>query len=242
MPKGLNCNLALMTNTICGRIENLIKEIRTSEMAANRPNGSVSLLAVSKKHSIEAIREAMACGQKDFGENYAQELKEKCDAIGQDAAIWHFIGPLQSNKTAIIAQHAHWCHSIERLKIARRLSDQRPAELPDLNVCIEVNIDTEDSKSGVLPEDVKTLATEIAVLPRLRLRGLMCIPIATNDKAKQRDSFARLKKLQDQLISDGFKLDTLSMGMSADFHEAIAEGSTIVRIGTAIFGPRQQAK
>lgn len=227
-----------MTNTICRRIENLIKEIRASEKAAERPENCVSLLAVSKKHSAEAIRKAITCGQRDFGENYAQELRQKCTEINDDSIVWHFIGPLQSNKTAVVAKHAHWCHSIDRLKIARRLSDQRPEHLPELQVCIEVNIDEEASKSGVLPSEVKALATQISELPRLRLRGLMCIPLASQDPKLQRASFARLNALQESLKQDGFDLDTLSMGMSADYHEAISQGSTLVRVGTAIFGAR----
>ena len=239
MPSRLKCNLVLMTNTICDRIENLIKEIRTSERQAGRSPGSVKLLAVSKKHPSAAIREAILCGQQHFGEHYAPKMAQKCGEIGQDAAKWHFIGPLQSNKTAIVARHAHWCHTIDRLKIARRLSEQRPDELPDLQLCIEVNIDNEESKAGVQPSDVEALAHEIAALPRVNLRGLMCIPQSSDESARRRDSFARLRQLQETLIRSGFELDTLSMGMSADYHEAIEEGATIVRIGTAIFGPRQ---
>ncbi|CAG0910155.1 unnamed protein product, partial [Cyprideis torosa] len=209
------------------------------ERATKRSEDSVLLLAVSKKHPADAIREAIACGQRDFGENYAQELAQKCEDIGQDAAIWHFIGPLQSNKTAIVAKHAHWCHSVDRLKIAKRLSEQRPDGMPDLQVCIEVNIDEEESKSGVMPAEVEALAKEISKLPHLTLRGLMCIPLASADPTRQRASFAHLQQLQHDLIRKGFELDTLSMGMSADYHEAISQGSTIVRIGTAIFGARQ---
>ncbi|CAG0909728.1 unnamed protein product, partial [Cyprideis torosa] len=182
--------------------------------------------------------EALRCGQHDFGENYAQEMVQKCEHEKSNQAVWHFIGPLQSNKTALVAQYAHWCHSIDRLKIARRLSEQRPPDQEPLQVCIEVNIDVEQSKAGVLPEDVEPLAKEIDQLPNIKLRGLMCIPVASDDPVIQRASFSKLRHLQESLISLGYDLDTLSMGMSADYREAIAEGATIVRIGTAIFGER----
>lgn len=228
-----------MTNPTCGRIEALLADIRSCEEVAGRIKDSVQLLAVSKKHPSERIRDALQCGQYNFGENYAQEMEEKSLEIGQEVAVWHFIGPLQSNKTSLIAQHAHWCHSIDRLKIAKRLSDQRPKTLPPLQVCIQVNVDNEKSKSGVTLDELPELVKEVSVLPHLTLRGLMCIPLATSSPLKQRESFAQLREAKEKLQQQGFELDTLSMGMSGDYRLAIAEGATIVRIGTAIFGSRQ---
>lgn len=228
-----------MTQTFCQRIDTILEDIRHCEQQSGRPRGSVQLLAVSKRHPATAISEALQCGQRDFGENYAQELTEKCAEIGQEVAVWHFIGPLQSNKTSLIAQHAHWCHSIDRLKIARRLSNQRPNHLPPLQACIQVNVDNEESKSGVSLEALPELAKEISALPNLQLRGLMCIPLASNDPERQRLSFAKLRQAKEQLTEQGLELDTLSMGMSGDYRIAIAEGATIVRVGTAIFGPRR---
>ncbi len=207
---------------------------------AERCPSSVRLLAVSKKHPPAAILEAAAAGQRDFGENLVQEGVSKVTELAPHNLCWHFIGHLQTNKTRAVAEHFDWVHSIDRLKIARRLSDQRPADLPPLNVCLQVNIDGEDSKSGVAAADVRELAGRVADLPNLALRGLMCIPAIRDDFAAQREPFARLRELSESLVADGFKLDTLSMGMSNDFEAAIAEGATIVRIGTAVFGPREQ--
>jgi len=206
---------------------------------AGRSGDHIRLLAVSKRKPVEAILEAAAAGQRDFGENFVQEGVEKIGKCGRDDLIWHFIGHLQSNKTRVVAESFQWVHTVDRLKIARRLSEQRPVDAADLNICIEVNIDAEESKSGVNPANVQVLATEIAELPRLRLRGLMCLPAIREDFAEQRKPFAALRELLESLNSSGLRLDTLSMGMSADYAAAIHEGATIVRVGTAIFGERE---
>lgn len=206
---------------------------------AGRPQGSVRLLAVSKKKPVDAILELADAGQKDFGENFVQEGVEKMEAAGRDDLIWHFIGHLQSNKTRAVAEHFDWVHTIERPKIAARLSRQRPRSLGDLQVCIQVNVDREEGKSGVMPEGLEALAGEVAGLPRLRLRGLMCLPAIREDHAAQREPFARLREALESLRAGGLELDTLSMGMTADYEAAIEEGATIVRIGTALFGERE---
>ena len=206
---------------------------------AGRAGDAVRLLAVSKKKPPEAILEAAAAGQRDFGENFVQEGLDKIKSLGREDLCWHFIGHLQSNKTRAVAEYFQWVHTIDRLKTARRLADQRPPHAPDLNVCIEVNIDREPQKSGVMPEAVADLATEIAALPRLRLRGLMCLPRPRNGFEAQREPFAALRAIQESLNASGFSLDTLSMGMTADYAAAIQEGATIVRIGTALFGVRE---
>jgi len=216
--------------------------IATAACAATRQSSSVSLLAVSKACSAQAVLEAAAAGQRAFGENYEQEAVAKIKAIRAaqpDLALeWHFIGPIQSNKTRSIAEHFDWVHSIDREKIARRLSEQRPAQLPPLNVCLQVNISHEDSKSGVPLEQVSALAHTVASMPHIRLRGLMAIPEAESDPKKQHHAFRQLRQLFDQLRAEGLEIDTLSMGMTADMEAAIAEGATIVRVGTAIFGQR----
>lgn len=214
-------------------------EIENATEQFQRTKNSVQLLAVSKRHPVEAIQEAYQAGQTAFGENYVQELLEKAEALHELDIEWHFIGPLQSNKTKPIATTASWVHTIDRLKIAQRLNDQRPEGLPPLSVCIQVNISGEDSKSGVKDNELGELAQQISKMPRLRLRGLMAIPAPTNDFEKQRETFAKISALKDQLNQCGYHLDTLSMGMSADMEAAIAEGATIVRIGTAIFGARE---
>lgn len=206
--------------------------------AAGRDVAEVRLLAVSKTWPADSVREAAAAGQRAFGENYVQEGAEKVDALAGLGLEWHFIGPLQSNKTRLVANRFAWVHSIDRLKIAERLSAQRDAHLPPLEVCIQVNVSGEASKSGVAPGELPELAHAVAGLPRLRLRGLMAIPEPTSDVALQRARFATLRQLRDQLNADGLALDTLSMGMSDDLEAAIAEGSTMVRVGTAIFGSR----
>ena len=206
--------------------------------AAGRDAAEVRLLAVSKTWPADSVREAAAAGQRAFGENYVQEGAEKVDALAGLGLEWHFIGPLQSNKTRLVANRFAWVHSIDRLKIAERLSAQRDAHLPPLEVCIQVNVSGEASKSGVAPGELPELARAVAGLPRLRLRGLMAIPEPTSDVALQRARFATLRQLRDQLNADGLALDTLSMGMSDDLEAAIAEGSTMVRVGTAIFGSR----
>lgn len=203
------------------------------------------MLAVSKTFGADAVLEALAAGQRAFGENYLQEALDKQVAVAAarpDAAVeWHFIGPIQSNKTRPLATHFDWVHTVERLKIAQRLSEQRPPTLPPLNVCLQVNISGEATKSGVAPADLVALAQQVALLPQLKLRGLMAIPEPETDVSKQRQAFAAVRALFDQLNADGFGLDTLSMGMSADLGAAIAEGATIVRVGSAIFGARHGA-
>lgn len=205
---------------------------------AERPAGSVRLLAVSKTKPLEAILALAAAGQRDFGENFVQEGVDKIQASNRDDLIWHFIGHLQSNKTRTVAEHFDWVHTIDRRKIAARLSTQRPRHADDLNVCIQVNIDREPGKSGVLLDELRPLVQEVADLPRLRLRGLMCLPAIRDEFEAQRKPFARLREALEDLQSDGFDLDTLSMGMTTDFEAAIHEGATIVRIGTALFGER----
>ncbi len=197
------------------------------------------MLAVSKTRSADAVAAALDCGLHRFGENYLQEALEKIEQLEGRGIEWHFIGPIQSNKTRPIATHFDWVHSVDREKIARRLSEQRPDELPPLQICLQVNISGETSKSGVLPEEVPALAEAIADLTGVQLRGLMAIPAATDDIAAQHAAFGKLREHFDELNANGAGLDTLSMGMSGDMEAAIAEGATIVRIGTDIFGPRQ---
>ncbi|ARS50864.1 hypothetical protein PSMEN_21615 [Ectopseudomonas mendocina] len=222
-------------STIAENIAKVGARIREAAQASQRNFADIGLLAVSKTKPAEAIREAHAAGLRDFGENYLQEALEKQAALSDLPLIWHFIGPIQSNKTRPIAEHFDWVHSVDRLKIAQRLSDQRPAHLAPLNICLQVNVSGEDSKSGCSPEELPELAQAIAALPNLKLRGLMAIPEPTDDVAAQHAAFARLRQLRDDL---GLQLDTLSMGMSHDLEAAIAEGATWVRIGTALFGAR----
>ncbi len=222
-------------STIANNIAKVAARIREAAQAAGRDPDTVGLLAVSKTQPAEAIREANGAGLSNFGENYLQEALEKQARLADLALTWHFIGPIQSNKTRAIAEHFDWVHSVDRLKIAQRLSEQRPTELPPLNVCLQVNVSGEASKSGCAPQDVAELARTIATLPNLRLRGLMAIPEPTDDRAEQHAAFARLRQLQQALA---LELDTLSMGMSQDLEAAIAEGATWVRIGTALFGAR----
>lgn len=212
--------------------------IAQAAKAAQRGAADVHLLAVSKTFPAAAVREAYRGGQLAFGENYLQEALEKIEALRDLPLEWHFIGPIQSNKTRAIAENFAWVHSVDRLKIAERLSAQRPPQLPPLNICLQVNVSGEESKSGVAPAEVMQLAQEIARLPRLKLRGLMTIPAPATDKAAQRAPFAQMRALLVQLNLKGMALDTLSMGMSYDYPAAIGEGATIVRIGTAIFGDR----
>ena len=206
---------------------------------AGRPADHIRLLAVSKTKPVAAILEAADAGQRDFGENFVQEGLQKIERCGRDDLVWHFIGHLQSNKTRPVAEHFNWIHTVDRLKIARRLSEQRPPLAPPLNVCIEVNVDAEPSKSGVSPEALPALARDVAALPRLKLRGLMCLPAIREGFDEQRRPFAALRELLESLNEEGMALDTLSMGMSADYAAAIQEGATIVRVGTAIFGARE---
>lgn len=227
-----------MPNTLCARIDAVHAAIDRAAKQYGRRSEDITLLAVSKTRSSEEIRQAVACGQRAFGENYASELQEKSNLLANEALSWHFIGPVQSNKTRLIAERADWLHSLDRERIARRLNDQRPEDRPALNVCIQVNISDESSKSGVAPEEILGLAEQIRALPHLRLRGLMAIPAPTDDPIEQRQAFARLRACLEDLQTRGYELDTLSMGMSDDLQAAIAEGATIVRVGTAIFGPR----
>lgn len=219
-------------------LQQVRSKLDAAAQAAGRPVQDVLLLAVSKTFPAEAIREVYAAGQRAFGENYVQELQSKCQQLADLAIEWHFIGPLQSNKSRIVAELAHWVHSVDRLKIAERLSAQRPATLPPLNVCIQVNVSGEDSKSGCAPQDAPALLRAVAALPGLRVRGLMCIPEPTPDPALLAARFAVLRQLQQQMAAEGMVLDTLSMGMSADMAQAVAAGSSMVRVGTAIFGAR----
>ena len=227
---------------IAGNLQAVEATITDAVKASERTRSDVQLLAVSKTFSAQAVLEAMAAGQLAFGENYLQEALDKIASVAQaqpDAAVeWHFIGPIQSNKTRPIAASFAWVHTVERLKIAQRLSEQRPPELGPLNICLQVNISGEASKSGASPEELPALAREVAQLPHLRLRGLMAIPEPTTDVAAQRAAFARVRALFDALRADGLAMDTLSMGMSGDLAPAIAEGATIVRVGSAIFGKR----
>lgn len=210
---------------------------RVAERARRRAE-NIALLAVSKTFPAAAVREAYAAGQRAFGENYLQEALDKIAALKDLPLEWHFIGPIQSNKTRPIAENFAWVHSVDRLKIAERLSAQRPAGMPPLNVCIQVNVSGEDSKSGAAPEEAVSLALAVAQLPNLKLRGLMAIPAPAGDEAQQRKPFARLRELLQQMNAQGLQLDTLSMGMSQDMEAAILEGATIVRVGSAIFGKR----
>jgi pyridoxal phosphate enzyme (YggS family) len=216
--------------------------IQAAAEAANRPRSDVQLLAVSKTFPSDAVLDAMQTGQRAFGENYLQEGVDKIAAVAAaapDAQLeWHFIGPIQSNKTRPIAENFAWVHAVDRLKIAQRLSEQRPTGMPPLNICLQINISGEASKSGVAPEALAELAHQVAALPNLRLRGLMAIPEPESDAAKQHLPFARVRNLFEQLQAGGLQMDTLSMGMSGDLAAAVAEGATIVRIGTAIFGNR----
>jgi hypothetical protein len=207
---------------------------------ARRGEGSVRLLAVSKGQPAAAVLEAVSAGQREFGENFVQEALGKIAEVGRDDLTWHFIGHLQSNKTRLVAEHFHWVHTVDRLKIAERLSRQRPYYADDLNVCIQVMIDPEDDKSGVAPDELPELAKAVLALPKLELRGLMCIPAVREGFEAQREPFRRLRRLAEQLAAAGIETDTLSMGMSADYLAAIHEGSTMVRIGTALFGPRRE--
>ncbi len=225
-------------DTIGANLQAVKARIAAAEKRCGRVAGSVALLAVSKTFSADAVRNAHAAGQRAFGENYVQEAVDKIAALPGLELEWHFIGPIQSNKTRQIAEHFDWVHSVDRLKIAERLSAARPAAMAPLQLCLQVNIGNEDSKSGVAPGDALALARSIAALPRLKLRGMMTIPPASDDSTVQRGYFAQLRQLRNELTANGCALDTLSMGMSADIDAAIAEGATMVRVGTAIFGAR----
>lgn len=232
----------MIMSTIEQNLQAVRGAIAQAALEAQRAPADVTLLAVSKTFGADAVLDAVRAGQAAFGENYLQEALDKIAAVKlalpQGGPAWHFIGPIQSNKTRPIAEHFDWVHTVEREKIAVRLSEQRPAGLPDLNICLQVNISGEASKSGVSPADLPALARAVAQLPRLRLRGLMAIPEPETDIALQRRAFAQLRTLYEQLQADGLALDTLSMGMSADLRAAVLEGATIVRVGSAIFGSR----
>lgn len=216
--------------------------IAKAAAAVSRPPHEIALLAVSKTFGADKVIEAMQAGQRLFAENYLQEALEKMQAVQaawpEVALEWHFIGPIQSNKTRPVAEHFDWVHAVDREKIAQRLSDQRPVHLPPLNLCLQVNVSGEASKSGVASSDVAAIAHAVAAMPRLALRGLMAIPEPTDDVQQQRAAFHRLRQLYEDLRHQGLPLDTLSMGMSSDLEAAIAEGATMVRVGTAIFGHR----
>lgn len=227
-------------NTIAESLQSLKRRITEAEQRFGRRPGSVTLLAVSKVHPAAAIREAYSAGQRAFGENYLQEALVKIHELTDLDLEWHFIGPIQSNKTRLIAEHFHWVHSVDRLKIARRLSEQRGANLPPLNVCVQVNVSGELSKSGVTLDEVSDLVLAVAELPRIHLRGLMTIPLPSAEFNAQRAPYRTLRSALERLSASGPPLDTLSMGMTADMEAAIAEGATIVRVGTAIFGARDK--
>ncbi|HLW05163.1 MAG TPA: YggS family pyridoxal phosphate-dependent enzyme [Azoarcus sp.] len=214
------------------------ERVARAAQASGRSSEDVRIVAVSKTWTAESVRVAAAAGQHSFGENYVQEGVAKTTTLADFDLDWHFIGPLQSNKTRLVADSFSWVHSIEREKIARRLSEQRDASLPPLNVCLQINVSGEASKSGVAPSRLEALADEVASLPRLKLRGLMCIPEPSPDTDLLRRRFAFLRELGERLTACGHAIDTLSMGMSNDFELAILEGSTLVRIGSAIFGAR----
>lgn len=233
-------------SSISNNLQAVHQAIATAADAVSRDVHAIILLAVSKTFGIDAVIDAAAAGQRAFGENYVQEAVDKISAAKTQAPTldleWHFIGPIQSNKTRLIAEHFDWVHSVDREKIARRLSEQRPPDLPPLNLCLQVNSSGEASKSGVSIDAAIEVARAISRLPNVRLRGLMAIPEPTDDVGLQRAAFAQIRRLFDQCIDAGLPMDTLSMGMSADLSAAIAEGATIVRVGSAIFGKRNYAK
>jgi hypothetical protein len=228
-------------SAIASNLQAVRARIAKAAIEAGRHPEEVALLAVSKTWPVDRVIEAAGAGQRAFGENYVQEGVDKTLATVDLDLTWHFIGPLQSNKTRLVAEHFAWVHSIERLKIAERLSAQRPSALLALQVCVQVNVSGEASKSGCAPDEALALCRAVAALPSLRLRGLMAIPEATDDVAAQRAAFRRLRDVYNQARDAGIALDTLSMGMSHDLEAAVAEGATIVRIGTAIFGERRNA-
>lgn len=222
----------------------VFSHINELEVKYGRKPGAVGLLAVSKRQPVGALEQAILAGQRQFGESYAQEAEAKITQIEQNPAmpgdiVWHFIGPLQSNKTRIVAARFDWVHGVDRLKIARRLHEQRPARLPPLNVCIQVNISNEASKSGISVDEVRTLARDLQQLEHIQLRGLMALPAPETDFERQRQAFRAVAELLRELNADGYHLDTLSMGTSRDYEAAIAEGATLIRLGTALFGARK---
>ncbi|SFF85017.1 YggS family pyridoxal phosphate-dependent enzyme [Neptunomonas qingdaonensis] len=228
--------------SIAENLKNVGQQINQAAQLANRQPEEITLLAVSKTRAADELRILYQEGQRHFGENYVQESLEKIAALADLQIDWHFIGPIQSNKTRAIAENFDWVHSVERLKIAQRLSEQRPRTLPPLNICLQVNISREASKSGCLPNEAEDLLKQIATLPHIRIRGLMAIPEATDDVIKQRAALKQMHTLFNRLQKQHPEMDTLSMGMSADMQIAIQEGATMVRIGTALFGPRRDLK
>ncbi len=235
-------NIAMIMTAIAANLQATRGAIADAALRANRRAGDITLLAVSKTFPPDAVREAYQAGQRAFGENYLQEALDKIEQLRDLPLEWHFIGPIQSNKTRPIAEHFAWVHSVDRLKIAERLSAQRPAALPPLNLCIQVNVSGEQSKSGIAPSEALALAQAVARLPNVVLRGLMAIPASADDPEAQRKPFAHLRQLLLQINAHGLHLDTLSMGMSQDMEAAILEGATIVRIGSAIFGTRATSR
>ena len=227
--------------TIASQVSKVLTRIEGAASQTSRRSDEITLIAVSKTKSAEAIEAAAACGLQHFGENYLQEALDKIETLHEFDLTWHFIGPIQSNKTRPIAEHFDWVHSVDRLKIAQRLSDQRPAHLGPVNICLQVNISNEDTKSGVSAEQAPELASAIATLPNIRLRGLMAIPKPSDDPAEQAAAFEKVVTLFNALRHTIPELDTLSMGMSQDLEAAIAAGSTMVRIGTDIFGARNRS-
>jgi len=227
------------SDSATNRLAQIQQRIEAAARACGRDPTTITLLAVSKRHPVTAIRACAAAGQRAFGESYLQEALAKQQQLADLPLQWHFIGPLQSNKSAAIAAHFDWVHSVDRLKIAQRLNDQRPAHRPALNICLQINISGEASKSGVAPDAALPLARQLQQLPHLRLRGLMAIPAPATDLLQQRRPLEQLQQLQQQLQQEGLPLDTLSMGMSADLEAAVAAGSTLLRIGSALFGDRQ---
>lgn len=228
----------MTTTTLANNYQITKENVSLFEKRYHRQSGDVCLIAVSKTRSVEEIRSISTLGQKHFGENYVQEAIDKITKITDIPLVWHFIGPIQKNKTKLIAEHFNWVHSIDREVIATRLSNQRPASLPKLNVCLQINIDNEDSKSGINADEIMQLASIVSNQPNLVLRGLMAIPSATDDETKKTLSFEKMAALFKKLKSQYDSIDTLSMGMSNDYELAIANGSTMIRIGTALFGPR----
>ena len=225
---------------ISANLQAVLERITAAARKYERDPASISLLAVSKTKPASDVCEAAAAGQKIFGENYVQEGLDKISALTALELEWHFIGPLQSNKTRPVADAFDWVHSVDRLKIAQRLSEQRPESMPSLQICLQVNVSQEGTKSGVGIDEVESLAFQLARLPRLTLRGLMAIPAPCEDFKQQRLAFRRVREIYERLVAAGLKLDTLSMGMTHDLEAAIAEGSTLARVGTAIFGKRSR--
>ncbi len=240
MNKDTSPMIEYSSHSVASALEKVRQDISIFEQRYARTPGSVQLLAVSKRKPVSAIREAMSAGQRAFGENYVDEAVEKIVSINDSSLEWHFIGAIQSRKTASIAEHFHWAHGVDRHKVARRLSDQRAATSTPLNVCLQVNVDSEEGKAGVHFDEVRQLAADCAELPGIVVRGLMAIPAPRTALVEQRQVFARLRDCLDSLRAEYPSMDTLSMGMSGDLEAAIAEGATIVRVGTAIFGEREQ--